>query len=360
MLGNICGRALASLGRTSEAAEAFELAISEAHQYGFFMLEAFCLRDLKRLVLDNHQIADSSMHGARRLGAVLRRLIGPVDQLTSLMDGLNVSELLALPAPDSSNAVQETEAATLRTELQGLRLKGLRDRAKQMGVDEDTLEDALDEEDSSAAVIALILAATEAAAHAATDVAAQDTVLRAELEGLRLKALRQRARDAGVDSDVLEDVTDSDDPKGALIELLIAKIKQEVNVAGRDASLRKELQGLRLKELRTRGRDAGISPERLEDATDSDDPKAAVIELLLAQPDSSEAAKDRPHFGDGKPKSKRDRESATSSNTLLPAGKHAMLSYQWDDQQKVIAARKSLAKLGVSTWMDIDGGMQQD
>jgi hypothetical protein len=41
-------------------------------------------------------------------------------------------------------------------------------------------------------------------------------------------------------------------------------------------------------------------------------------------------------------------------------GKHAMISYQWDDQAHVIDARKMLTKLGVPCWMDIDGGMQQD
>jgi hypothetical protein len=45
---------------------------------------------------------------------------------------------------------------------------------------------------------------------------------------------------------------------------------------------------------------------------------------------------------------------------ILPAGKHAMISYQWDDQAHVIDARKMLTKLGVPCWMDIDGGMQQD
>eukprot|EP01052_Picozoa_sp_SAG31_P041020 SAG31_NODE_6102_length_2171_cov_1.590251_1_plen_242_part_10 len=35
-------------------------------------------------------------------------------------------------------------------------------------------------------------------------------------------------------------------------------------------------------------------------------------------------------------------------------------SYQWDHQDKVQRARRSLAKHGVKTWMDVDGGMQRD
>ena len=41
-------------------------------------------------------------------------------------------------------------------------------------------------------------------------------------------------------------------------------------------------------------------------------------------------------------------------------GKHAMLSYQWDIQEKVVMARKRLEELGVPCWQDIDGGMQAD
>ena len=37
-----------------------------------------------------------------------------------------------------------------------------------------------------------------------------------------------------------------------------------------------------------------------------------------------------------------------------------MLSYQWDHQDKVQRTRRSLAKHGVKTWMDVDGGMQRD
>lgn len=48
-----------------------------------------------------------------------------------------------------------------------------------------------------------------------------------------------------------------------------------------EASLRMDLNGLRLKHLRQRARDAQIDPTEVEDALDTDDPKAAVITLLL-------------------------------------------------------------------------------
>jgi hypothetical protein len=68
------------------------------------------------------------------------------------------------------------------------------------------------------------------------------------------------------------------------------------------------------------------------------------------------AADDRPHFGTFEP----PQSKPVPRKGLLPANKHAMISYQWDDQDRVIAARKTLTKLGVTCWMDIDGGMKQD
>ena len=47
------------------------------------------------------------------------------------------------------------------------------------------------------------------------------------------------------------------------------------------AALRSELESLRLKELRARAKAGGAEPEQLEDAADADDPKLAVIDLLL-------------------------------------------------------------------------------
>ena len=92
--------------------------------------------------------------------------------------------------------------------------------------------------------------------------------------------MRKRARDSGVDSTLLEDAADSDDPKSAVIELLIA---DQLSSAGpSEVDLRAELELLRLKELRGRAKAAGISTDALEDAADSDDPKSAVIELLTS------------------------------------------------------------------------------
>jgi hypothetical protein len=48
-----------------------------------------------------------------------------------------------------------------------------------------------------------------------------EEALRLALQGLRLKQLRERAMDAGLDEDALGDALDADNPKAALIGLLV-------------------------------------------------------------------------------------------------------------------------------------------
>jgi hypothetical protein len=52
--------------------------------------------------------------------------------------------------------------------------------------------------------------------------------------------------------------------------------------------------------------------------------------------------------------------SALSTTPLLPDGKHAFLSYQWDVQTQVVQIKELLNERNVKCWMDIDGGMKTD
>jgi hypothetical protein len=45
---------------------------------------------------------------------------------------------------------------------------------------------------------------------------------------------------------------------------------------------------------------------------------------------------------------------------LLPDGKHAFLSYQWDVQEQISEIKELLNERNVKCWMDIDGGMKSD
>ena len=165
---------------------------------------------------------------------------------------------------------------------------------------------------------------------------AEIMAVRAELRYLSVGALRKQARAAGVDGDVLEDARDSDDPKTALVELLVqwrrdagaladvlptlqagaeeadgvlgalerlpavagVAMPAELNLApvgGRSAAvgddaadrdpaivaLRLELGTLKVRELRKRASSEGVDGNAVEEAFDSDDAKAALVELLV-------------------------------------------------------------------------------
>ena len=131
---------------------------------------------------------------------------------------------------------------------------------------------------------------------------------------------------------------ESEQPKGGLIELLLLA---EPARAGEQPS--------HLARPAVRPPAAGRAAPADEDEIDIHGTGDARLRQL---PRST----DRPHFGSKKPQ----RNKPAPRKGLLPANKHAMISYQWDDQETVIAARKTLTKLGVPCWMDIDGGMQQD
>ena len=186
------GRSHAALGDTVASAVAFEAAVELAHKYGLWLLEALALKDFKICVLDG---LGHDEHGARRLGAVLRLLKGPAELLSPMMDGLDAAELMSLPAPEAGYTVlYETEvdgsaamlpasgvsesaselaegvpperaahvaakgpAVTGHSQLSGLKLSALKRRAREVGVREGALEEADDADDIKADVIALIL-----------------------------------------------------------------------------------------------------------------------------------------------------------------------------------------------------------
>ena len=52
--------------------------------------------------------------------------------------------------------------------------------------------------------------------------------------------------------------------------------------------------------------------------------------------------------------------SKTKPLGLIPDGKHAFLSYQWDVQEQVMKIKNLLNEKQILCWMDIDGGMKND
>jgi hypothetical protein len=131
--------------------------------------------------------------------------------------------------------------------------------------------------------VVLDASSMDASSSGVAPLAGPDASLRAALAGLRLKELRAQARREGVGAEAMEAAADSDDPKQAVIELLAQrKSASRTDDAQTDDALRHELSSLRLKELRLRARRAGIGEGPLDSAADEEDPKAAMVELLLA------------------------------------------------------------------------------
>ena len=256
--------------------------------------------DLKLDVLDTIGHAD---HGSRRLGAALRKLKGPADQLTQFLRGLDAPALMALAPPDDGYCVvYETEQQPAAT------------------------------------------------------------ALRQELQAMRLRELRKRARDSGVDADALEETTSASDQKGAVIALLLEHTAAN---AVADTSSTAHLHAMSLKDVRALAREAGVDEDALEDTMDMEDPKGAVIALIVAA--KSVVRSDRPHFGSRSSPSQSSEQgkprAASADRSAAPAHqstKHVMLSYQWDNQRQVTKVHELLTKLGVACWMDIHGGMGTD
>jgi hypothetical protein len=105
--------------------------------------------------------------------------------------------------------------------------------------------------------------------------------LRSELKALKLSALSKRAAAAGVSRDAIEAAVDSDSPKESFVALLL---EAESGAGGRDSAaleLQAELEGLRVSALRRRAEDAGVGPEQIDNAMDGAAPKEDLISLLL-------------------------------------------------------------------------------
>lgn len=88
-----------------------------------------------------------------------------------------------------------------------------------------------------------------------------------------------------------QDARDEDEPKPAIIVLIIKAIQAKAaatagaatrRAAATQRAQKAELEQLKLPELRKRAAAAGASPDAIEDARDGDHPKAEIIALILA------------------------------------------------------------------------------
>jgi hypothetical protein len=118
-----------------------------------------------------------------------------------------------------------------------------------------------------------------------------------ELWGLKLSALKTRARAVGVAEQLLERADDSDAPKDSVVRLLLERVdygllparSASVTVGGQ-GELREELRSLKMTALKKRARAEGIDQARLEEAEDADAPREAIIDQIVAAAGSADSA----------------------------------------------------------------------
>ena len=254
----------------------------------------------------------------------------------------------ATAAPKPPPTFRSTQS--LVVELEALGIGTLSRRAEAAGADEDCLLAAQDGNSPKAALIALIVELTPA-----------DPLetLKLELSVLGIGTLSKRARESGVDDTHLLEAQDSEDPKPAIIALILENSAPAPDPV---AMLRLELEGMGIGTLSKRAKAEGVDEQRVMEAQDSDEPKPALLELILDAVKKDGLRPARAHFRSVDaspiaPASSVDFEAAAAAEI---DGPHVMLSYQWDEQEAVVAIRQRLTQKQIKTWMDIDGGMKAD
>jgi hypothetical protein len=111
-----------------------------------------------------------------------------------------------------------------------------------------------------------------------------------ELRSLKFAALQQRALSLDVDGAAVDDAVEADNPKAALIALIVAQSSSDETEAREAATdeltalslrtRRAELEALRVRELVERAQAIDLGDAAM-DAMDASDPKEALIGLLL-------------------------------------------------------------------------------
>jgi hypothetical protein len=192
---------------------------------------------------------------------------------------------------------------------------------------------------------------------------ADEARLRAGLAPLPMSSLLQQTVAHGVEPSEVAVAVDGGNPKACLIELIVGAVLSARNAA--DSVRAQESATLAtagLSDLLHRAAEAGHAQAAINGAVDTDDPKAALTELIVSAAVSPRVVTQapftptsKPHFGG----------STVEAKPSLPAeqsrsAKHVMLSYQWDHQKQVKAVNETLMKLGLNVWMDINGGMGTD
>ena len=105
-----------------------------------------------------------------------------------------------------------------------------------------------------------------------------------DLHVLKVSELRKRAEAAGVDLEKVDEAGDAENPKEKMILLIkeAEAVRSSENDKLRGLKLQEELQAMKISQLRLRAAEAGVSPERIDEANDDDkDPKQKLLLLII-------------------------------------------------------------------------------
>eukprot|EP01043_Picozoa_sp_COSAG02_P068343 COSAG02_NODE_11313_length_1749_cov_1.886061_2_plen_168_part_00 len=123
---------------------------------------------------------------------------------------------------EASSRVANAWIDDLTVELTGMPVRDLRQRASEGGADADAIEEARDALDPPSALIALIVEA-EKARRASSRLGDALEGLELELAAMTVKQLRQRAAEIGVAENAIEDARDGLDPPAELRALIVQR-----------------------------------------------------------------------------------------------------------------------------------------
>jgi hypothetical protein len=256
----------------------------------------------------------------RAVQALLQTANPAVPPPAGAKDGVPPVTRAAAEAPKAPPKATVGSTQALAVELDALGIGSLSRQAEAAGAGEDRLLAAQDSDSPKAALIALIVELTPA-----------DPLetLKSELSALGIGTLSKRARESGVDDARLLEAQDSDDPKPAIIALIL-----ENSAPAPDPleTLRLELGGMGIGTLSKRAKAEGVDEQRLMEAQDSDEPKPMLLELILDAVKKDGPRPARAHFRSDvassiaiTPSSSVDFEAAAAAEI---GGPHVMLSYQ--------------------------------
>ena len=225
-------------------------------------------------------------------------------------------KLVVAHAPDLQES-DELSRERARGELAELKMPELRRRAASAGIEVGAIEVVRDDPNPRSTLVELIMgsrmltgredAAREEGSRLHEVARLHEVQQRALLSRLKMSELRKRAAGVGIDAEALNEAMDEDDPRRAFTALLVTaaeharrqaaaeqasqqasqqtKVTAELAAAEREAgwqaALRAEVAPLKFSVLRKRALSVS-SADAIEEAEDEDQPKVALVELIVA------------------------------------------------------------------------------